>query len=54
MMHENQSAGMLQAMVMVVSLEKNERTVKGYHCDLAKDPPMVKSVFSLEHKNGKL
>ena len=34
--------------------EKKERTVKGDWCDLAKDPSMVKSVFSLEHKNGKL
>ena len=45
---------MLPAMVMAISPEKNERTVKGYWCDPTKDPLMVKSVFSLEHKNGKL
>ena len=38
---------------MVVSLEKKERTVKGDRCDLAKDPPTVKSVFSLGHKDRK-
>ena len=41
-------------MVMVVSPKKNERIVKGEQCDLAKDPLMVKSVFFLKHKNGKL
>ena len=44
---------MLQATVMAVSPKKKERTIKGDRYDLAKDPPMVKSVFSLEHKDGK-
>ena len=38
---------------MAVSPEKKERTVKGDRCDLAKDPLTIKSVFSLEHKDGK-
>ena len=33
--------------------EKKERTVKGDQCDPAKDPPTVKSVFSLGHQEGK-
>ena len=33
--------------------EKKERTIKGDQCDLAKDLPTVKSVFSLGHKDGK-
>ena len=37
-------------MVMAISPEKKERTVK---CDPAKDLPMVKSIFSLEHKDRK-
>ena len=53
MMHENYGAEILRAIVMVVNLEKKERTVKGDRCNLAKDPPTVKSVFSLEHKDGK-
>ena len=44
---------MLRAMVMAVSFEKKERTIKGDRCDSAKDPPTVKSVFSLGHKDGK-
>ena len=44
---------MLRAMVMVVSSEKKERTIKGDRCDLAKNPLTVKSVFSLGHKDGK-
>ena len=44
---------MLWAMVMAVSSEKKERTIKGDRCDPAKDPPTVKSVFSLGHKDGK-
>ena len=44
---------MLQATVMAVSSKKKERTVKGDRCDLTKDPPMVKSIFSLEHEDGK-
>jgi len=35
-------------------LEKKEKTVKGDWCNLAKDPPTVKSVFSLKHKDEKL
>ena len=53
MMHENYGAEILRAIAMVVNLEKKERTVKGDRCNLAKDPPTVKSVFSLEHKDGK-
>ena len=45
---------MLWDMVLAISLEKKERTVKGDWCDSAKDPPTVKLVFSLEHKNEKL
>ena len=40
-------------MVMAVNPEKKERTVKGDQCDPTKDPPMVKSVFSLGHKERK-
>ena len=36
------------------SPEKKERNVKGDQCDLAKDLSMVKSVFSLGHKDGKI
>ena len=39
--------------MMAMNPEKKERTIKGDQCDLAKDPPMVKSVFSLKHKDGK-
>ena len=42
---------MLRNMVMAVNPEKEERSIKGDQCDLAKDPPMVKSVFSLRHKD---
>ena len=44
---------MLRAMVMAITLKKKERTIKGNWCDLAKDPPTVKLVFSLGHKDGK-
>ena len=44
---------MFWAMVMVLGLVRKEKTVKGDRCNPAKDPPMVKSVFSLEHKDGK-
>ena len=40
-------------MVMAMNLDKKERTVKGDWCDPAKDPPMVKSIFSLGHKGRK-
>ena len=35
-------------------LKRKERIVKSDQCNLAKDPLMVKLVFSLEHKDGKL
>ena len=44
---------MLQATVMAMSPKKKERTVKSDQCDLTKDPQMVKSVFSLKHKDRK-
>ena len=44
---------MLQVTVIARNLEKKERTIKGHRCDLAKDPLMVKSVFSLGHKERK-
>ena len=53
MTHENQYAGILWAIVIIVSLEKKERTVKGDQCDSTKDSPTVKLIFSLEHKDGK-
>ena len=40
-------------MVMVVYPEKKESTVKGDQYDPAKDPPTVKSIFFLRHKEGK-
>ena len=40
-------------MVMVVGSKKKERTVKGNWCNPAKDPPTIKSIFSLERKDGK-
>ena len=39
---------------MAINPKKKERTIKGDQCNLAKDPPTVKSVFSLEHKEGKI
>ena len=44
---------MFRAMVLTVGPERKERTVKGNQCNSAKDPPMVKLVFSLEHKDKK-
>ena len=35
-------------------LKRKERTVKGDRCNPTKDSHMVKSVFSLEHKEGKI
>ena len=35
-------------------LKRKERTIKGDRYNPAKDPSTVKSIFSLEHKNGKL
>ena len=53
MKHKNQQAEILRATVMVENPRKKERIVKGDWCDPAKDPPTVKSVFSLEHKERK-
>ena len=41
-------------MIMAVSPEKKEGSVKGVRYDLAKDPPTVKSVFSLGYKDKKI
>ena len=38
---------------MTVNSKKKVRTVKGDRYDLTKDPPTVKSVFSLGHKERK-
>jgi len=40
-------------MVMAVYPEKIESTIKGDRCDPAKDPPMVKLIFFLRHKERK-
>ena len=53
MMHENQQTKLLWATVMAVNPEKKERTAKSNWCDPAKDPPTIKSVFSLGHKERK-
>ena len=42
---------MLQIMVMIVNPKMEERSVKGDWCNPTKDPSMVKSVFSLGHKD---
>ena len=34
--------------------ERNEKTIKDDQCEPVKNPPTVKSVFFLEHKNGGL
>ena len=44
---------MLRTLVMAVDPEKKERIVKGDLYNPTKDLPTVKSVFSLEHKDGK-
>ena len=44
---------MFRTMMMAINPEKKKRTINGYWCDLAKDPPMVKLVFSLGHKERK-
>ena len=38
---------------MAIGPEKKERTVKGDRCNPAKDPPIVKLVFLLEHRMEK-
>ena len=40
-------------MMMAVNPEKKERTIRGDRYDLVKDPLMIKSVFSLGHKDEK-
>ena len=45
---------MLWIMVMATGPEKKERIVKGDWFTLAKDPPTVKSIFSLKHKERKI
>ena len=48
---------MLQTMVMVVGpgkKKKKKKAIKADRCNPAKDPPMVKSIFSLGQKDGKL
>ena len=44
---------MFRTMMITVNPKKKERTMKGDQCDPAKDPLMVKSVFSPRHKDGK-
>ena len=44
---------MLRTLVMAVDPEKKERIVKGDLYNPTKDLPTIKSVFSLEHKEGK-
>ena len=43
---------MPRTMVMAMNPKNKERTIKGDWCDPAKDSLMVKSVFSLGHKDG--
>ena len=50
-MHKNQSAECSGLQWWLNGLKKN---IKGGQCELAKDPPMFKSIFSLEHKDGEL
>ena len=45
---------MFRTTVMVLRPERKEKIVKGDRCNPAKDPLMVKSVFSLEYEDGKL
>ena len=44
---------MLRTIMMVVNPKKKERTIKGDQYDPTKDLLMVKSIFSLGHKDGK-
>ena len=53
MMYKNQQDEILQTLIMAISPKMKERTVKCDRCNPTKEPPMVKSVFSLEHKDGK-
>lgn len=45
---------MLQATVVAWWPEEKKETIKGDWCEPAKNPPTVKSVFSLEYKDGEL
>ena len=45
---------MFQAIVIALGPERKEKTSKGDQYNLVKDPPTVKSVFSLAHKDEKL
>ena len=45
---------MFRTMVIALGPERKEKTVKGDRCNLTKDPLMVRSVFFLEHRDGKL
>ena len=45
---------MLWGMVMALGLERKEKTMKDDWCEPAMDPPTVKSIFSLEHRDGGL
>ena len=45
---------MFRTTMMALRPERKEKIVKGDRCNLAKDPPTVKSVFSVEYKDGKL
>ena len=45
---------MLRAMVMALWSERKGKIVEGDRYNPTKDPPTVKSVFSVEHKDGKL
>ena len=45
---------MLWTTEMALGPKRKEKTVKGDQCNPAKDPPTIKSVFSLEHKDVKL
>ena len=44
---------MLWAMVMVVGPKNKEKIVEGDQCNSTKDPPTIKSVFSLKYKDVK-
>ena len=45
---------MLRVIVMAWWPGEKEKIVKGDQCESAKDPPTIKLVFSLEHKDGEL
>ena len=41
-------------MVVGPGKKKKKKAIKADRCNPAKDPPMVKSIFSLGQKDGKL